>query len=63
MLKLIKTHIEEISGVITGSGTGIYLSKIDVVQDMHTLVMAFLTGIVGGFAAWLIKRVLNKNNK
>ena len=53
---------EEITGTILGSSSialGNLMGWIDA-GDLHALVMAFLTGAVGGLGAWLVKQIANK---
>jgi hypothetical protein len=52
-----ESHVEEIAGGILSSGT--YLG-FNMSNEIHTLVMAFLTGLAGGFGGWLVRKLLGK---
>ncbi len=64
ILIALKKHAGEAAGTASGIASGFYAMithKIDVQDDLHAIVIAFLTGMAGFFGAlvckWIIKLI------
>ncbi len=59
----IKHHLVELSGTVSGMCTGVMAINKGVLvapSDLHAVVLAFFTGMLGGLGALVAKAVWNR---